>query len=148
VCFFCSGGEEKGLCFRRPAAFGDERLNNPVHPQPRSHPNPPTPLRRQQDVRAATGASGGGGTDSVTGGTALFDAFRPGDVVRAAVLSLGDARSYFLTTAANELGVVHATSLAGNVMVPASWEAMVDPVTQCQEKRKVARVAGAVPAAK
>lgn len=109
-------------------------------------PNSPT-LRRQQDVRAAPGASGGG-SDSVTGGTALFDVFRPGDVVRAAVLSLGDARSYFLTTAANELGVVHATSLAGNVMVPASWETMVDPVTQCQEKRKVARVAGAVPAAK
>lgn len=39
--------------------------------------------------------------------------FRPGDVVRAEVLSLGDARSYHLTTARNELGVVYARSVAG-----------------------------------
>lgn len=39
--------------------------------------------------------------------------FRPGDVVRAEVLSLGDARSYHLTTAKNELGVVYAKSVAG-----------------------------------
>ena len=29
----------------------------------------------------------------------VYDCFRPGDVVRAEVLSLGDARSYYLTTA-------------------------------------------------
>lgn len=45
----------------------------------------------------------------------MYDCFRPGDVVRAKVLSLGDARSYYLTTAANSLGVVHAKSLAGVV---------------------------------
>ena len=39
--------------------------------------------------------------------------FRPGDVVRAEVQSLGDARSYHLTTAKNELGVVYAKSVAG-----------------------------------
>lgn len=39
--------------------------------------------------------------------------FRPGDVVRAEVLSLGDARSYHLTTAKNQLGVVYAKSVAG-----------------------------------
>lgn len=43
----------------------------------------------------------------------MYDCFRPGDVVRAKVLSLGDARSYYLTTADNTLGVVHAKSLAG-----------------------------------
>jgi exosome complex RNA-binding protein Csl4 len=43
----------------------------------------------------------------------MYDCFRPGDVVRAKVLSLGDARSYYLTTADNALGVVHAKSLAG-----------------------------------
>jgi exosome complex component CSL4 len=43
----------------------------------------------------------------------MYDCFRPGDIVLAEVLSLGDARSYFLTTAKNELGVVHAKSLAG-----------------------------------
>lgn len=41
--------------------------------------------------------------------------FRPGDVVRAEVLSLGDARSYHLTTAKNELGVVYAKSVAGKL---------------------------------
>lgn len=29
----------------------------------------------------------------------IYDCFRPGDVVRAEVLSLGDARSYYLSTA-------------------------------------------------
>lgn len=47
------------------------------------------------------------------------------DQVRAEVVSLGDARSYHLTTARNELGVVHATSMAGNPLVPISWEEMV-----------------------
>jgi len=40
----------------------------------------------------------------------LIACFRPGDLVRAAVLSLGDSRSYLLTTARNELGVVAAKS--------------------------------------
>jgi hypothetical protein len=43
----------------------------------------------------------------------LPDAFRPGDVVRARVLSLGDARSFFLTTAQEALGVVAAKGPAG-----------------------------------
>lgn len=36
--------------------------------------------------------------------------FRPGDIVRASVISLGDARQYFLSTAAKELGVLRAKS--------------------------------------
>jgi hypothetical protein len=43
----------------------------------------------------------------------MHECFRPGDVVRAEVLSLGDSRSFYLTTAKNELGVVYAKSLAG-----------------------------------
>ena len=43
----------------------------------------------------------------------LSECFRPGDIVRASVLSLGDARSYYLSTAENELGVVYAKSIAG-----------------------------------
>ena len=43
----------------------------------------------------------------------LYSCFRPGDIVRAEVLSAGDARSYLLTTAKNELGVIFAKSLAG-----------------------------------
>lgn len=40
----------------------------------------------------------------------MHDSFRPGDIVRAEVVSLGDARSYYLMTAKNELGVVFAKS--------------------------------------
>ncbi|GAB4815329.1 hypothetical protein N2152v2_002375 [Parachlorella kessleri] len=61
----------------------------------------------------------------------LSQCFRPGDIVRASVLSLGDARSYYLTTAENELGAP---------MVPISWQEMQCPKTKAVEKRKVAKV--------
>jgi len=69
----------------------------------------------------------------------LSKCFRPGDLVRAQVLSLGDARAFFLTTAGNALGVVHAKSLtSGKTMVPLSWEEMQCPETLVVEKRKIA----------
>lgn len=71
---------------------------------------------------------------------AMQDCFLPGDVVRAEVLSLGDSKAYFLTTAREDLGVVHAVSSAGEPMVPRSWEEMQCPVTKQREKRKVARL--------
>lgn len=43
----------------------------------------------------------------------LYSCFRPGDLVRAEVISLGDSRSYYLSTAKNDLGVVYAKSLSG-----------------------------------
>lgn len=43
----------------------------------------------------------------------IYNSFRPGDIVRAEVISLGDARHYMLSTAKNELGVIFATSVAG-----------------------------------
>lgn len=43
----------------------------------------------------------GGQVDKVE----VFKCFRPGDIVRARVISLGDARQYYLSTAENELGV-------------------------------------------
>ncbi|KAI8468290.1 MAG: hypothetical protein J3K34DRAFT_427733 [Monoraphidium minutum] len=89
-------------------------------------------LIRLQDVRATE-------VDKIV----MYDCFRPGDVVRAEVVSLGDARSYHLTTARNDLGVVHATSVAGTPLVPISWEQMRDPDTGRVEKRKVAKVAAA-----
>ena len=49
---------------------------------------------------------------------------------RAQVISLGDARSYYLSTAKNELGVVFASSVAGHTMIPISWEQMICPVTK------------------
>ncbi|KAJ7973572.1 exosome complex component CSL4 [Quillaja saponaria] len=66
--------------------------------------------------------------------------FHPGDIVRALVLSLGDARAYYLSTAKNELGVVSAESTAGATMVPISWTEMHCPVTGQIEQRKVAKV--------
>ena len=82
------------------------------------------------------------------------DSFRPGDIVRATVISLGDARSYYLSTAANHLGVIYATSSssyptsqstspAWNInptpMLPISWQQMIDPLTGIIEKRKCAK---------
>uniref|UniRef100_A0A3Q3F4H6 Exosome component 1 n=1 Tax=Labrus bergylta TaxID=56723 RepID=A0A3Q3F4H6_9LABR len=67
--------------------------------------------------------------------------FRPGDIVLAKVISLGDVQSnYLLTTAENELGVVVAHSEAGAQMVPISWCEMQCPRTHAKEFRKVARV--------
>lgn len=77
-----------------------------------------TGVIRTQDVRATE-------KDRVK----IGDCFRGGDVVRSQVvscyaiqyetnphlwqISLGDARSYFVTTARNDLGVIFATSEAG-----------------------------------
>lgn len=47
---------------------------------------------------------------------------RPGDIIRARVISLGDSTQYFLSTAENELGVRWAKSSAGAIMVPISWQ--------------------------
>ncbi|WWD18281.1 hypothetical protein CI109_102731 [Kwoniella shandongensis] len=72
----------------------------------------------------------------------LGECFRLGDLVKASVLSLGDARSYYLSTAANELGVVYATSESGNPLVPVSYQEMEDESTGKREKRKVAKPEG------
>ncbi|CDU23323.1 related to CSL4-exosome core component [Sporisorium scitamineum] len=109
---------------------------------------------RSQDVRSTE-------KDKVK----LADCFRPGDIVRATVISLGDARSYYLSTAGNSLGVIYAMSatsasaasgtgaeeavvasvagagwnISGNPMVPISWNQMIDPVTGVVENRKCAK---------
>ncbi len=70
----------------------------------------------------------------------MHKCYRPGDLILAKILSLGDARSYYLTTCENELGVIMAKSAAGHAMVPVSWESMVCPITKQKENRKVAKV--------
>lgn len=70
----------------------------------------------------------------------IFKSFRPGDIVRATVISLGDSKSYYLSTAKNELGVILAHGPQGNAMVPISWQEMQCPVTKAKELRKVAKV--------
>ena len=52
---------------------------------------------------------------------------------------MGDERSYYLSTAKNELGVVMARSEAGNQMVPLSWREFEDQVAGLREARKVAK---------
>lgn len=86
---------------------------------------------RTQDVRATE-------KDRVK----IGDCFRGGDVVRGVVISLGDARSYFVTTARNDLGVIFATSEAGTTLEPVSWQEMRCPKTGKLEKRKCAKPEG------
>ncbi|CAM9477372.1 unnamed protein product [Phaeothamnion confervicola] len=64
--------------------------------------------------------------------------FRPGDIVCARVISLGDSRKYFLSTASDELGVRWAKSAAGAAMVAIGREEMQCPVTKQLEPRKCA----------
>jgi exosome complex component CSL4 len=85
-------------------------------------------LIRQQDIRATE-------IDKVK----VSESFRVGDIVRAVVISLGDERSYYLSTAKNELGVIMATSEWGNQMYPISWKEYQDPTTGLKEMRKVAK---------
>ena len=88
---------------------------------------------RSEDVRATE-------KDSVD----LYKSYRPGDIVCARVIALGDAQSYVLSTAENELGVVHAVGEAGVAMVPISWCQMQCPETGKLVYRKVAKVKEAV----
>jgi len=69
----------------------------------------------------------------------MNEMFRVGDIVRAVVISLGDERNYYISTAGNDLGVVVARSEEGNPMVPASWKEMRDVVREKGEARKVAK---------
>ncbi|PHH81898.1 hypothetical protein CDD82_7589 [Ophiocordyceps australis] len=83
---------------------------------------------RVQDVRATE-------KDKVK----IQESFKPGDIVKAQVISLGDQANYYLSTASNELGVIMAMSEAGNDMVPISWKEFIDPETRLSEQRKVAK---------
>ncbi|KAI5961537.1 CSL4 [Candida theae] len=64
--------------------------------------------------------------------------FKPGDVVRCMIISLGDGQNYYCSTARNDLGVVLAKSVggAGGLMYPVDWQNMIDLDTGVVEKRK------------
>lgn len=83
---------------------------------------------RVQDVRATE-------RDKVK----ILTSFKPGDIVRASVISLGDGTNYYLTTASNELGVIFARSASGHLMYPVDWQSMQCFVTGVVEPRKVAK---------
>lgn len=67
----------------------------------------------------------------------IVNSFRPGDFVRATVISLGDTRSYYLSTAGPNLGVVHATC-DGVPMIALGDDMMQCPNTLTKQPRKVA----------
>ena len=71
----------------------------------------------------------------------VIECFKPGDIVRAQVLSLGDGTNYYLTTARNDLGVVFARAAngAGGLMYATDWQMMTSPATGTTEKRKCAK---------
>lgn len=84
---------------------------------------------RKEDIRS-------GATEEV----GIFSSYRPGDIILAKILSLGDSRRYFLTTVEADLGVLKATcASSGKEMVPISWKEMQCPVTKVKEARKCAK---------
>lgn len=85
---------------------------------------------RSQDVRATE-------RDQVK----IVDSFKPGDILRAQILSLGDGSNYYLTTARNDLGVVFAKALngIGGMMYAIDWQTMISPSTNVVELRKCAK---------
>lgn len=68
----------------------------------------------------------------------MQECFIPGDIVVASVLSLGDARQYYLSTSASDFGVTQATSLGGLPLMPVAWNRMKDENGN-EEPRKVAK---------
>ncbi len=84
---------------------------------------------RKEDVRVAA-------TEDIL----IFESFRPGDVVVAKIISLGDSRRYYCSTAENELGVIRAiSSTSGEIMAPVSWKEMQCNKTNVKELRKCAK---------
>lgn len=85
---------------------------------------------RSQDVRSTD-------RDKVV----MIDCFKPGDIVKAQVISLGDGNNYYLTTARNDLGVVFAKANngAGGLMYATDWLSMTAPTSGIVEKRKCAK---------
>jgi exosome complex component CSL4 len=69
----------------------------------------------------------------------MNEMFRVGDIIRAFIISLGDERNYYISTAGNDFGVVVAKSEEGYAMIPSSWKEMRDVVTGKGEARKVAK---------
>ena len=57
----------------------------------------------------------------------MHECFRPGDIVRGVIISLGDSRQYYLSTSEDEAGVLYAKNqVTGNSMTPISLKVRVD----------------------
>lgn len=84
---------------------------------------------REQDVRELD-------TDSVQ----IWKCFRPSDIIKAKIISLGNQNDYYLSTSAPQFGVISATSSLGHTMKPIAWNKMQDMTTNIIESRKVAKI--------
>lgn len=84
---------------------------------------------RREDIRV-------GATEEIQ----VHDAFRPGDIVVAKIIAMGDTRRYTLSTAETELGVIRALSKeTGKPLVAVSWKEMECVDTKVKEPRKCAK---------
>ncbi len=79
-------------------------------------------------------------TSLVVDAMVMSKCFRLGDIIEARVISLGDSRQFYLSTAADELGVIKAVcENSGSLMYPVSWKEMMCPTTGERENRKCAK---------
>lgn len=71
----------------------------------------------------------------------VVESFKPGDIVRAEVISIGNGNNYYLSTAKNELGVVFARAHngVGELLYAVDYESMASSKTGAMESRKVAK---------
>jgi exosome complex RNA-binding protein Csl4 len=71
----------------------------------------------------------------------MLQSFKPKDIIKGRVISLGDSlRGIYLTTAAEGLGVVVAEEEeTGRLMLPFDWNWMVEPEGMRKEARKVCK---------
>lgn len=67
------------------------------------------------------------------------DCFKPGDIVRAQILSLGDSFNYYLSTNKDNLGVIFAISSdesnMGSLLFPVDWNTMIDKNGNIQQRK-------------
>jgi len=69
----------------------------------------------------------------------MTNCFRPGDVVRARIMAMGDTRQYYLTAAAADLGVAWTRDPAGEILLPVAWDQVASPVSGSAQARKAAK---------
>jgi exosome complex component CSL4 len=78
----------------------------------------------------------------------MEECFLPGDIVHAMVASLGDSRSFFLSTQGAQCGVVSAKAeVSGLPLRAVSATEMEDATSGARERRKVALLRAAAPQA-
>ena len=68
----------------------------------------------------------------------IRECFLPGDIVRACIISLGDARQYYLSTASDQLGVIYTKTISDDTFLLISSDA--SGANDVNSKRKFAEI--------